>query len=92
MLASVPSTPVVAPTIPEVATPAPSVPVVTPAITPVTPAPVVTEATIRAEHDRLLAELRANFTREKQLARIALRETTADLELQSKIDTLNASL
>lgn len=42
-------------------TPAPATPVVTPP--PATP--VVTQATLRADYDRLVAEVRANFTKEK---------------------------
>jgi len=68
-----------------VATPAPS----TPVLTPVPATPVVTQATIRADYDRLVAEVRANFTKEKQLLRIAKNEQRTTLELENKIQKLN---
>jgi hypothetical protein len=64
-----------------VATPAPANPV----INPVSAAPVVTQATLRADYDRLVAEVRANFTKEKQLLRIANNEQSTALELDNKI-------
>ena len=74
--------------------PAPATPVVTPApatpvINPVSAAPVVTQATLRADYDRLVAEVRANFTKEKQLLRIANNEQSTALELDNKIQKLN---
>jgi len=49
-------------------------PVAAPAVATPVVTPVVTEATLRAEFDRLVAEVKANFTKEKQLLRIARQE------------------
>ena len=91
-----PSTPTSSPVEPvatpvaQAVTPAPVTPVATPApatpvVTPVPTTPVVTQATLRADYDRLVAEVRANFTKEKQLLRIANNEQSTALELDNKI-------
>ena len=47
---------------------------------PITPAPI-TAATLTAEYTAKLAALRATFTKEKQIARIAMKESEVDLDL-----------
>ena len=88
-------TPSVDPTATPAATPA-AIPVdpaatlvVAPPTTTTPAAPVVTQATLRADFDRLVAEVRANFTKEKQLIRIATQEKRTTLELDNKIQKLN---
>ena len=78
----------------QVATPVPATPVANPApaspvATPAPATPVVTQATLRADYDRLVAEVRANFTKEKQLLRIAKNEQRTALDLDNKIQKLN---
>ena len=50
-------------------------------VVPALPTAPITAATLQAEHTRILTELRANFTKDKQIARIAIREMKTEMDL-----------